>query len=52
MENGEMMQTEVARSTPKKTGPCAIFSTTNPRLIKTREKKYIYIGQGKGGGWG
>jgi hypothetical protein len=54
MENGDMMQTEAVRSTPRKTGPSAISSTTNSRLIKTQEKKniyiYIYIGQGKGGG--
>ena len=39
MENGLMMQTERDRSTPRKSGPSVIFSTTNPRLIKTQKKK-------------
>jgi len=50
MENDEMMQRKAARSTPRKTGPSAIFSTINPRLIKTQEKEKKYMGQGKKGG--
>ena len=50
MENGEMMQAEAARSTPRKTGPSAIFSTSNPKLIKTQEKENIYGTREKGGG--
>jgi len=50
MENGDMMQRGAVRLTPRKTGPNAIFSTTNSRLIKNQEKKKKYMGQGKRGG--
>jgi len=39
MENGEMMQRETDRNTPRKTGTSAIFFTTSPTVIKTQEKK-------------
>ena len=48
MENGITMQTETDRSTTGKAGLSAIFSTTNPRLIKTQEKeKKLRRGEGE-----